>query len=86
MKKSNIILVLILAWLSVFSFAISPGLAVEFKYVDNKTIEVEGNFLTRYNVVGLYDHFITMEFNSTLPVSMLLIKRSVADFQQKIFN
>ena len=81
MKKSNIILTLILAWLSVFSLAISSGLAVEWPHIDHETFEVSGNSDLRYNFYVLYDHKITFEYNTTpgLPISMLFILKSADD-------
>ena len=86
MKKSNIILTLILIWFSVFSYATSPGLAVEFMHIDHETYEVEDDFVWKINVVHLYDHTITLEWNSTRPLSMLFVKKSILDFQTKVFN
>ena len=78
MKKSNIILALILTWLSVFSFAITPTLAIEWPYFDQVTYEVEAYDEKKINVYNLFDHKITFEYNTTedLPVSMLFIYKT----------
>ena len=78
MKKSNIILALILTWLSVFSLTITPTLAIEWPYFDQVTYEVHAYDEKKINVYDLYDHKITFEYNTTegLPVSMLFIYKS----------
>ena len=79
MKKSNIILALILAWLSVFSLVISSGLAVEWPHIDHETYEIAAGREKKLNLYVLYDHKITFEYNSTpgLNISMLLILRDL---------
>ena len=81
MKKSKIILALILAWLSVFSLVISPGLAVEWPHIDHETSEVKAGREKKLNLYVLYDHKITFEYNTTpgLPISMFFILKSADD-------
>jgi hypothetical protein len=78
MKKSNIILALILTWLAVFSLVITPALAIKWPYFDHVNYEVEGNDEKKINVYDLYDHHITFEYYTTfgLPVSMLFIYKT----------
>ena len=80
MKKSNIILTLMLTWLSVFSLVITPGLAIEWPYFDHVTYEIEANDETKLNVYDLYDHYITFEYTTNATtgdnISMLFIYKS----------
>jgi len=78
MKKSNIILALMLTWLSVFSLVITPGLAIKWPYFDHEIYEIEANNEIKKNVKDLYDHYITFEYSTTpsYNVSMLFIYKA----------
>ena len=81
MKKSNIIFALFLAWLTLFSSVITPVSAVEWTHIDHEIYEVRAGREKKLNLYVLYDHKITFEYNTTkgLPISMLLMKKSVDD-------